>query len=164
MGLCGPVAHICHSMRGLGGRVRPLSHTTFWKPNRHHRFGIDYISAHLGRLESRLIMELPHLSSFAVVVVVLILVVYLQSVVKWRKSCHGRPLPPGPQPHPVWGNMFDMPKGRQWIGFRDLCRQYSESNLKPTWASSNCASLCQRATLCIFGSLEKTLSSSTAPK
>nr|BED43012.1 cytochrome P450 monooxygenase [Trametes versicolor] len=49
---------------------------------------------------------------------------YVRSVISWRNRRRGRPLPPGPAPLPVIGNLLDMPETRKWLGFQDLCTKY----------------------------------------
>ena len=34
------------------------------------------------------------------------------------------PLPPGPKPLPIIGNLFDVPKVPQWIGYHNLSKKY----------------------------------------
>nr|VWO95121.1 N/A [Ganoderma boninense] len=49
---------------------------------------------------------------------------YLRSFAAWRARSRGLSTPPGPPPLPFFGNALDMPKTRQWEGFRDLCAKY----------------------------------------
>ena len=51
---------------------------------------------------------------------------YLLSILRWRARTGGRPLPPGPKRLPIVGNMFNMPRSRQWLGYRDLSRELGE--------------------------------------
>ena len=50
----------------------------------------------------------------------------LWSFAQWRIRTRGLPLPPGPRRLPVVGNMFDLPRSRQWVGYRDLSRELGE--------------------------------------
>ena len=63
--------------------------------------------------------------SFAAMIFVLI--AYLRSHILWRTRTKGRPLPPGPYPLPIVGNLFDVPNSKPWFGFRDMCAKYGES-------------------------------------
>ncbi|RPD62671.1 cytochrome P450 [Lentinus tigrinus ALCF2SS1-6] len=36
------------------------------------------------------------------------------------------PLPPGPSPLPLVGNLFDIPKTTPWVGYRDLSKKYGD--------------------------------------
>ncbi|RPD61615.1 O-methylsterigmatocystin oxidoreductase [Lentinus tigrinus ALCF2SS1-7] len=56
----------------------------------------------------------------------LLVLVYLQSAISWRKRSRGRPLPPGPKALPLVGNVHNAPKFRPWVGYRDLCQQYGD--------------------------------------
>ncbi|KAI0752763.1 cytochrome P450 [Daedaleopsis nitida] len=51
---------------------------------------------------------------------------YLLSIANWNARTRGRPLPPGPKPLPILGNVLDIPRYKSWIGFRDLCRRYGD--------------------------------------
>ncbi|KAI1782834.1 cytochrome P450 [Ganoderma leucocontextum] len=59
-------------------------------------------------------------------VVALVIVLYLRSIARWRARTCGRPLPPGPNRLPIVGNMFNMPRSRQWLGYRDLSRELGD--------------------------------------
>ena len=59
-------------------------------------------------------------------IVVVLIVLYLKSVAQWRARTRGLPLPPGPRRLPIVGNMFDLPRSRQWVGYRDLSRELGE--------------------------------------
>ncbi|KAH9851712.1 cytochrome P450 [Lenzites betulinus] len=74
-------------------------------------------------------MELPslYLSSAAALAFICIWAwSYARSVVKWRARTRGVPLPPGPTRLPLIGNLFNMPRYRPWLGFRDLTNKYGD--------------------------------------
>jgi hypothetical protein len=39
---------------------------------------------------------------------------------------NGLPLPPGPKPLPIVGNMFDMPDEKPWVTYREWNEQYGD--------------------------------------
>jgi hypothetical protein len=43
-----------------------------------------------------------------------------------RKSSNGLPLPPGPKPLPLIGNLLDMPKQKDWETYRAWNERYGE--------------------------------------
>ena len=56
----------------------------------------------------------------------LLVTVWLRSIVKWRRRSHGRPLPPGPTPLPLIGNMLDVPSFKPWVAYRELAAKYGK--------------------------------------
>lgn len=68
----------------------------------------------------------PIASLVAFLAVTYLVLSYVRSVINWRTRQRGRPLPPGPAPLPVIGNLLDMPETRKWLGFQDLCTKYGE--------------------------------------
>ena len=63
---------------------------------------------------------------YAVTVLFVSATYYVRSVLDWERRSRGRPLPPGPRPLPIVGNLYNAPQHRPWIGYRDLCKQYGE--------------------------------------
>ncbi|KAI0670902.1 CyP450 monooxygenase [Trametes maxima] len=53
-----------------------------------------------------------------------VVVLYLRSLVGWRRRSCGRPFPPGPVCAPLVGNILTMPKVVPWAGLYELCKKY----------------------------------------
>ncbi|RPD61608.1 cytochrome P450 [Lentinus tigrinus ALCF2SS1-7] len=51
---------------------------------------------------------------------------YVWSAVRWRRRSRGLSFPPGPTGLPVLGNMFDIPIHKPWYAYRDLCSKYGD--------------------------------------
>lgn len=47
------------------------------------------------------------------------------SFVVFRRRRSNLPLPPGPRGLPLFGNIFDVPKGQEWVTFDAISRKYS---------------------------------------
>ncbi|KAI0333736.1 cytochrome P450 [Cubamyces sp. BRFM 1775] len=56
--------------------------------------------------------------------VVALVTVYVRSFFKWRARTRGRPLPPGPRPWPIVGNLFDLPRFKPWRKCLEFTEQY----------------------------------------
>ena len=61
---------------------------------------------------------LPH------AVTVALIVAFVVAALLGRRK---RPLPPGPKGIPILGNIFDVPKAREWLAYQEWARQYGGS-------------------------------------
>jgi len=41
----------------------------------------------------------------------------------WRSKSHSR-FPPGPRGRPLVGNLFDMPKEKEWLAYAEMSEKY----------------------------------------
>ncbi|KAI1792474.1 cytochrome P450 [Ganoderma leucocontextum] len=67
-----------------------------------------------------------HIYPTVPLILVLLYVLYVRSIVKWRARSRGRPFPPGPPSLPLVGNMFNIPSDRAWVDFQELAAQYGD--------------------------------------
>lgn len=57
-------------------------------------------------------------------------VAYLANKRAWYRRSQGIPLPPGPTPWPIVGNLFDIPSGKlPWIVYSEWSAVYGMSRL-----------------------------------
>lgn len=54
----------------------------------------------------------------------------LRSTLDWRARSRGRPLPPGPPALPFIGNVLNLPRVKQWIGFLELSAYYGKPDYR----------------------------------
>ena len=66
------------------------------------------------------------LTEVCVVLSVLICLIRLRSTYSWRARSHGLPLPPGPKPLPILGNVFTFPTVKPWLASLKLFQQYGK--------------------------------------
>ncbi|KAJ8474077.1 hypothetical protein ONZ51_g7462 [Trametes cubensis] len=50
----------------------------------------------------------------AALMITTLVVAHVRSFLEWRTRTRGRPLPPGPRPWPIIGNLFDLPRFKPW--------------------------------------------------
>ena len=43
----------------------------------------------------------------------------------------GLPLPPGPKPLPIIGNVIDMPRGYEWLTYSEWAKQFGAAQILP---------------------------------
>ncbi|KAI0662177.1 CyP450 monooxygenase [Cubamyces menziesii] len=69
----------------------------------------------------------PHSLALLILGIISVLAIrYAQSVLAWKARSRGRPLPPGPKPLPIVGNVFSAPKTAPWAAYRDMCARYGD--------------------------------------
>ena len=57
---------------------------------------------------------------------ILLALAVLWVAVTWLSRFRRLPLPPGPKPLPVIGNILDMPTSKPWDKYREWCNLYSK--------------------------------------
>lgn len=75
------------------------------------------------------IMAIPSpltVPALAGILVIASVFLYSRSLAAWQARSRRLPLPPGPKPLPVVGNMLDWPTRNQWRALRDLSAQYGK--------------------------------------
>ena len=66
---------------------------------------------------------------FAGIALALVVLFYPHLLSAWQRRSRRLPLPPGPRPLPIIGNLFDWPKNNQLVALRDMCAQYGKHPL-----------------------------------
>ena len=66
---------------------------------------------------------MPTLSDVVGLTLILSTYIVIHSLVKSARKRRG-PLPPGPRPLPLVGNLFDLPKTTPWVTYRDWSNKY----------------------------------------
>ena len=54
----------------------------------------------------------------------LLMLIYLRQLRAWMNRSRGRPLPPTPPGLPLIGNLLNIPKTKQWLGYQELAAVY----------------------------------------
>ncbi|EIW59412.1 CyP450 monooxygenase [Trametes versicolor FP-101664 SS1] len=71
-------------------------------------------------------LSFPSLTLLALGLTYLLVARYIRSVLSWKARSRGRPLPPGPTPLPIVGNIFSAPKTKAWEAYRDMSQTYGD--------------------------------------
>jgi hypothetical protein len=58
-----------------------------------------------------------------------LLIIILVFFVHRSRQRQARPLPPGPKPWPLIGNVLDMPSQREWVTFSDWGKSWGTTSL-----------------------------------
>ena len=66
-------------------------------------------------------------SDFALLSLAAVAASAIAFVFLWNQKRGKYPLPPGPTPKPIVGNMFDMPTGKTWIKYLEWSKQYNST-------------------------------------
>ncbi|KAI0767308.1 CyP450 monooxygenase [Fomes fomentarius] len=66
------------------------------------------------------------LTATSAILAALIALYCAHSVLSWRARTRGCPLPPGPTPLPLIGNLLNVSRVKPWIGYKGLCEKYGD--------------------------------------
>lgn len=73
-----------------------------------------------------------NLAAIVAAPILLLALVYIRSTLRWRNRTKGVPLPPGPKPLPLVGNLFDIPQtGPASLTYQDLSAKYGAFSTSP---------------------------------
>lgn len=71
--------------------------------------------------------EMPDFYAVLLFIAISLVTVIVQSIVKHKgTNPDGLPLPPGPKPFPLLGNLRDLPKERAWLTYKDWQETYGQ--------------------------------------